>query len=176
MGEYKKMAEALSDLCSDLKKKISELENDLEEKDSKISKLESELSVESVLKSDNTLSRETLIGVNVNGINKTYSIEKISEIVRAYEDIQYCKEHAGEHLHSEEYLKIIHLRQEIDSLRRNSSKKDELIKTMKDDLKEAKKRVGKANDQHQSDCITINELHVTIDTLCDKYSRLREIH
>ena len=29
-------------------------------------------------------------------------------------------------------------------------------------------------DQHQQDCIKINQLHVTIDTLVDKYSRLRE--
>lgn len=29
-------------------------------------------------------------------------------------------------------------------------------------------------DQHQQDCIKINQLHVTIDTLVDKYSRLRK--
>lgn len=31
-------------------------------------------------------------------------------------------------------------------------------------------------DQHQTDCITINQLNVCIDILCDKYSRLRKIH
>lgn len=29
-------------------------------------------------------------------------------------------------------------------------------------------------DQHQQDCIKINQLHATIDTLVDKYSRLRK--
>lgn len=77
------------------------------------------------------------ITVSIDGIPKGYTAEKICEIVRAYEDIKHCKEHAGEHLHSEEYLKIIHLRQEIDSLRRNSSKKDELIKSLKSKLDES---------------------------------------
>ena len=33
---------------------------------------------------------------------------------------------------------------------------------------------AKLQDQHQQDCIEINQLHVTIDTLVDKYSRLRK--
>ena len=36
------------------------------------------------------------------------------------------------------------------------------------------KLIAELQDQHQQDCITINQLHVTIDTLVDKYSRLRE--
>ena len=36
------------------------------------------------------------------------------------------------------------------------------------------KLIAKLQDQHQQDCIKINQLHVTIDTLVDKYSRLRE--
>ena len=34
--------------------------------------------------------------------------------------------------------------------------------------------ISKLQDQHQQDCIKINQLHVTIDTLADKYSRLRK--
>ena len=34
--------------------------------------------------------------------------------------------------------------------------------------------IAKLQDQHQQDCIKINQLHVTIDTLVDKYSRLRK--
>lgn len=34
--------------------------------------------------------------------------------------------------------------------------------------------ITKLQDQHQQDCIKINQLHVTIDTLVDKYSRLRK--
>ena len=33
---------------------------------------------------------------------------------------------------------------------------------------------AKLQDQHQQDCIKINQLNVTIDTLVDKYSRLRK--
>lgn len=150
------------------------------------------------------------ITVSIDGIPKGYTAEKICEIVRAYEDIKHCKEHAGEHLHSEEHLKIINLRQEIERLKRNSSKKDELIKSLKSKLDESaeserslcekieklevekrenrdkmfpyesvekmKEKISELNDRHQSDCITINQLQVTIDTICDKYSRLRKIH
>ena len=38
----------------------------------------------------------------------------------------------------------------------------------------ADRLISKLQDQHQQDCIKINQLHVTIDTLVDKYSRLRE--
>lgn len=77
------------------------------------------------------------ITVSIDGIPKGYTAEKICEIVRAYEDIQYCKEHSGEHLHSEEQLKIINLRQEIERLKRNGSEKDELIKKMQSKLDES---------------------------------------
>lgn len=36
------------------------------------------------------------------------------------------------------------------------------------------KLIAQLQDQHQQDCIKINQLHVTIDTLVDKYSRLRK--
>ena len=39
---------------------------------------------------------------------------------------------------------------------------------------ERDKLIAELQDQHQQDCIKINQLHVTIDTLVDKYSRLRE--
>ena len=36
------------------------------------------------------------------------------------------------------------------------------------------KLIAELQDQHQQDCIKINQLHVTIDTLVEKYSRLRK--
>ena len=42
--------------------------------------------------------------------------------------------------------------------------------------KELLDKIAKLNDRHQSDCITINQLHTTIDVLVDKLARLREIH
>ena len=37
-----------------------------------------------------------------------------------------------------------------------------------------KRKIQELQDQHQQDCIKINQLHVTIDTLVEKYSRLRK--
>ena len=39
---------------------------------------------------------------------------------------------------------------------------------------EKDKLIAELQDQHQQDCIKINQLHATIDTLVDKYSRLRK--
>lgn len=116
------------------------------------------------------------ITVSIDGIPKGYAAEKICEIVRAYEDIKHCEERAGEHLYSEEHLKIINLRQETECLKRNSSKKDELIKTLKKDSEEMKKRMMVLNDKYQSDCIEKTQLHTALDVMTEKYQRLREIH
>ena len=32
------------------------------------------------------------------------------------------------------------------------------------------------SEQHQDDCITINQLHTTLDVLIDRYANLRKIH
>ena len=41
--------------------------------------------------------------------------------------------------------------------------------------KESIDKIEKLNERHQSDCITINQLNVTIDVLVDKLARLREV-
>lgn len=43
-----------------------------------------------------------------------------------------------------------------------------------DEEDERDKLIAELQNQHQQDCIKINQLHVTIDTLADKYSRLRK--
>ena len=43
-----------------------------------------------------------------------------------------------------------------------------------DEEDERDKLIAELQDQHQHGCIKINQLHVTIDTLMDKYSRLRK--
>ena len=53
--------------------------------------------------------------------------------------------------------------------------RNELIDERNNLLKNSKAYdFAKLQDQHQQDCIKINQLHVTIDTLVDKYSRLRK--
>ena len=36
--------------------------------------------------------------------------------------------------------------------------------------------IVKYRRQHQDDCITINQLHTTLDVLVDRYANLRKIH
>lgn len=143
------------------------------------------------------------ITVSIDGIPKEYTTEKICEIVHAYEDIQHCKEHAGEHLHTEEHLKIISLRGENDSLKRKvkelQSKIDESIESERtlceeiekletekkenrdkmfpyESIEKMKEKIAKLNDRHQSDCIEKTQLHTALDVMTEKYQRLRDIH
>ena len=116
------------------------------------------------------------ISVNLDNCRKEYSLGQIETIVRAYEDIQNCKEHAGERLHSEEHLKIVQLRQQIECLEENSTKKDELIEIMKKNTEETKKKISILNDRHQSDYIRITELHTALDVVIRKYEKIKEIH
>lgn len=57
---------------------------------------------------------------------------------------------------------------------RLTRERNELIDERNNLLKNSKAYdFAKLQDQHQQGCIKINQLHVTIDTLVDKYSRLR---
>ena len=58
---------------------------------------------------------------------------------------------------------------------RVTRERDTLIDERNNLLKNSKAYdFAKLQDQHQQDCIKINQLNVTIDTLVDKYSRLRK--
>ena len=58
---------------------------------------------------------------------------------------------------------------------RLTRERDDLINERNNLLENSKAYdFAKLQDQHQQDCIKINQLHVTIDTLVDKYSRLRK--
>ena len=67
-----------------------------------------------------------------------------------------------------------------DENRQLKEKNDELETGLSDDLPffddeyERDELILQLQDQHQQDCIKINQLNVTIDTLVDKYSRLRK--
>lgn len=160
--------------------------------------LDEEISVRDVF-----IRNQNGVTVDINGIPKEYSHEKISEIVRAYEDIKHCEEHVGEHLHSEEHLKIISLRGENDSLKRKvkelRSKLDESIEAERslceeieklevekrenrdemfpyESIEKMKQKISALNDRHQSDCIEKTQLHTALDVMAEKYQRLRDIH
>lgn len=36
--------------------------------------------------------------------------------------------------------------------------------------------IAKCHRQHQDDCVTINQLHTTLDVLIDRYANLRKAH
>ena len=56
------------------------------------------------------------------------------------------------------------------------NERNELIDERNNLLKNSKAYdLAKLQNQHQQDCIKINQLNVTIDTLLDKYARLRNI-
>ena len=58
---------------------------------------------------------------------------------------------------------------------RVTRERDTLIDERNNLLKNSKAYdFAKIQDQHQQDCIKINQLNVTIDTLVDKYSSLRK--
>lgn len=87
------------------------------------------------------------IVVNVGGLPKIYTIKEIEYIVGAYEDIKYCKEHDGEHLRSEEYLKIISLNREV-------AKLESVRKTKQCEIEELKKQL----DRSQTTIAQIDEI------------------
>ena len=73
----------------------------------------------------------------------------------------------------------INLKHHIEDLEEERIKlekeRDKLIDERNNLLKNSKAYdFAKLQNQHQQDCIKINQLHVTIDTLVDKYSRLRK--
>lgn len=86
------------------------------------------------------------ISVIVKGITKTYSIEEIGDIVRAYEDIKYCKEHDGEHLHSEEYLKIISLNRDVARLESARKRKQEEIESLKKQIDRSQTTINQIDE------------------------------
>lgn len=51
-----------------------------------------------------------------NELLSTYTAEQLAEMEKLYRDITQCREHSGEHLYSEEYLKILSLNRRISNL------------------------------------------------------------
>lgn len=104
----------------------------------------------------------------INGIPKTYKIDEIGEIVKLYEDIKYCNEHRGEHLHSEEYLKIMSLNNEIARLRELVDKyKNAFEKTKKErdcQICEYQNEINKLASKTIADFLPIEPIKV-VDTL-----------
>lgn len=88
------------------------------------------------------------------------------------EDLKDLSRERLEQLICEWAVKYYDLEEEKIKLTRE---RDALIDERNNLLKNSKAyEFAKLQDQHQQDCIKINQLHVTIDTLVDKYSTLRK--
>ena len=59
-------------------------------------------------------------------------------------------------------------------MKENETTLQDMKKTVYENDVDRDTLIAELQDQHQQDCIKINQLHVTIDTLVDKYSRLRK--
>lgn len=77
--------------------------------------------------------------------------------------------------------KIIELTEQNENLRKQHShdngkmhRLEKENKSLVDKNKELVTKCNQLNKRYMSDCITINELNVTIETLMEKYQRLKE--
>jgi DNA repair exonuclease SbcCD ATPase subunit len=166
--------ESLKASCDKLTQENAQLVRKNNESANKIVELEKQNNV--LLEANNELkeSVESLQEQNAQLDRKNNEdIAKISKLENRKKEL--------EKLYSESNLLI--LEQKNDDLEANNSslysqledlqgKYDEAIETNNDYLI----RIRAFEDRHSKDCIKINQLNVTIDTLVDKHSKLRELH
>jgi chromosome segregation ATPase len=108
--------------------------------------------------------------------------EDISEISKLEKENKEWKEYS-EKLNGDLKELVAKLQTEKDELSNTNSSLHSQLENLQseyDELKETKEdyyeQIKDWQERHNNDCITINQLNVTIDTLVDKYHRLREIH
>lgn len=53
--------------------------------------------------------------------------------------------------------------------------RDDIYRIIEYEKRDLRERIEKQERRYQNDCITINQLHTTIDVLTDKLARLREV-
>lgn len=129
-------------------------------------------------------------------VHNEYGVFTLKELNRAYLECRsYIESHKGE---------IAELKNQISELESELAVKEDLLKiamkfnrTPEENMRLAdlfedceeeplpfsceeyaeclETKLEELRDRHQQDCITINQLHVTIDTLVDRYAKLREM-
>lgn len=99
--------------------------------------------------------------ITINGKKMT-----VTELVEAYCELK--------DLNNQLEFKLKEADKTIDDLERELRVKDDLL-TIKSAISDnSRPSIEGYEDRHQSDCITINQLNVTIDTLVDKLAMLRK--
>lgn len=95
---------------------------------------------------------------------KNECLEDILESIRRTERLEDAMRKTG--LFSEEEIQA--------HMRANEKIWKDMNETVSQNAINKDTLIAKLQDQHQQDCIKINQLHVTIDTLVDMYSKLRK--
>lgn len=102
-----------------------------------------------------------------------WSIDQLKkEVVRLS---TVCEKKQHEILHKNE--KINELYAELDKMFAYNNKLIRQVNEKADTpFYDESAEIAKCHRQHQSDCVTINQLHTTLDVLIDRYANLRKIH
>ena len=104
---------------------------------------------------------------------KNWTVDQLKEEVVRLADEREAKQH--EILDKNE--KINELQAELDNMRAyNNELKKQVDEKADTPFYDESVEIAKYHRQHQDDCITINQLHTTLDVLIDRYANLRKIH
>ena len=103
---------------------------------------------------------------------KNWSIDQMKEeIVRLSDE---CEKKQHEILDKND--KINELQAELDKMcDYNDELKRQVSEKADTPFYDEPAEIAKCHRQHQDDCITINQLHTTLDVLIDRYANLRKI-
>lgn len=102
----------------------------------------------------------------------TYTAEQLAEMEKLYRDITQCREHSGEHLHSEEYLKILSLNRTISGLQ---SEVEKYRKAFEDAKKERDCQIAKYQNRAEKDKTELERAKTTINQIDDILEKLFDV-
>lgn len=104
---------------------------------------------------------------------KSWTVDQLKEEIIRLADEREAKQH--EILDKDN--KINELQAELDKMcDYNDNLKMQVRENADTPFYDESAEIAKYRRQHQSDCITINQLHTTLDVLIDRYANLRKIH
>ena len=104
---------------------------------------------------------------------KSWTVDQLKEEIVRLVDERETKQH--EILDKNE--KINELQAELDKMcAYNNDLKKQVGEKPDVPFYDESVEIAKYRRQHQDDCVTINQLHTTLDVLVDRYANLRKIH
>lgn len=104
---------------------------------------------------------------------KSWTVDQLKEEIVRLADERESKQH--EILDKDN--KINELQAELDKMcAYNNELKRQVDEKADAPFYDESVEIAKYHRQHQDDCITINQLHTTLDVLVDRYANLRKIH